>query len=299
MNSVSLPFVSVIIPVFNDSRPLQSCLAALEKQTYPRERYEIIVVDNGSDEDIKSVVTQFPQAKIAFERRPGSYAARNQAIGTAQGEVLAFTDADCIPTESWLEKGVAHLLQVPNCGLVAGKIELSFQQVGRPTAVEFCDSVMFLNQKKYVTQEHFGATANLFTFKQVFEQVGLFNDGLKSGGDKEWGKRVFAANYAQSYAEEAKISHPARSSLKQLCKKVARTTGGSYQLSRQQNDSVMVAVKDIAKHLKPPMKFILWRSSDPQLSKARKIQFILIMLLLNYLSAWEKVRLELGFTPRR
>ena len=80
-------FVSVIIPVYNDAERLKKCLLALEKQTYPQAQYEVIVVDNASEENIKDVVSQFPQARLTFENSPGSYAARNQGISIAKGEL--------------------------------------------------------------------------------------------------------------------------------------------------------------------------------------------------------------------
>lgn len=117
-------FVSVIIPVFNDAERLKICLTALETQTYPQDCYEEIVVDNGSDESLENIVKQFPQAKLAYCNNPGSYAARNHGISLAKGEILAFTDSDCIPASDWLTMGVKRLVATANCGLVAGKIEI-------------------------------------------------------------------------------------------------------------------------------------------------------------------------------
>ncbi|MEO1520488.1 MAG: glycosyltransferase family A protein, partial [Cyanobacteria bacterium J06633_2] len=61
------PFVSVIIPVFNDSARLFRCLKALEKQTYPSDRHEIIVIDNGSDEDIQGMSETFRRVTFTYE----------------------------------------------------------------------------------------------------------------------------------------------------------------------------------------------------------------------------------------
>jgi len=59
MSKLSTPFVSVIIPVYNDSIRLRTCLQALEEQTYPKSAYEVIVVDNGSDESIEPIFAEF------------------------------------------------------------------------------------------------------------------------------------------------------------------------------------------------------------------------------------------------
>ena len=111
-SNLSNLFVSVIIPVYNDSERLKLCLEALENQTYSKDLYEVIVVDNASEEDIKSIVGQFSQAKYTYESQSGSYVARNKGISIARGEILAFTDSDCIPASDWIEKGVANLFKL-------------------------------------------------------------------------------------------------------------------------------------------------------------------------------------------
>lgn len=91
------PFVSVVIPVFNDAERLEMCLRALEDQTYPADRYEVILVDNGSDASMEGLAAGFAGTRVAYEDRPGSYAARNKGVSLARGEVVAFTDSDCVP----------------------------------------------------------------------------------------------------------------------------------------------------------------------------------------------------------
>ena len=102
----SHPFVTVIVPLYNDSELLRYCLSSLCLQTYPQERYEVIVVDNGSDENIQPLIKEFSDIKFFKEERPGSYSARNSGILHANGEILAFTDSDCNPSRDWIEKGV-------------------------------------------------------------------------------------------------------------------------------------------------------------------------------------------------
>ena len=246
-------FVSVIIPVFNDPEHLKICLTALETQTYPQDCYEEIVVDNGSDESLENIVKQFPQAKLAYCNNPGSYAARNHGISLAKGEILAFTDSDCIPASDWLTMGVKRLVATANCGLVAGKIEIFFKNSDRPRAIELYDSVTFFNQKQYIEEEKYGATANIFSEKLVFERVGLFNSQLKSGGDREWGQRVFAQGYSLVYADEARVAHPARYSFGQMYHKVARVRGAGYEQARA-TQPLLIYLLTTLSHLKPPFR---------------------------------------------
>ncbi|MBO0349310.1 glycosyltransferase [Phormidium pseudopriestleyi FRX01] len=286
------PFISIIIPVLNDRRQLQLCLEALEKQTYPKYLYEVLVIDNGSDESIEPVVRQFKQAKMLVEPSPGSYTARNKGILQAKGEVLAFTDADCIPHSDWLEKGTAHLLAIPNCGLVGGHIQFSFKNPNRPNAAELYDQFFFLQQEYYLEHEKFAATANVFTYKQVFEQVGLFNSNLKSGGDREWGNRVFAEGYAQSYAADASICHPARDSVKQLQKKVTRVARATYHLNRHRPNFPLLILKFILSDLKPPLRiwFRIGKDNRPNDLKY-KLEFMGLLIWMKWVKAGGKFKL--------
>lgn len=246
------PFVSVVIPVFNDAERLKLCLAALEHQTYPQNLYEVIVVDNDSAESVEPVVSQFSQAIALFESLRGSYAARNKGILQAQGEIIAFTDSDCIPAADWLEKGTAQLLNTPHCGLVAGEIKFFFKTPDRPTGIELYDTLTYFKQKDYVEKDRFGATANVFTLRRVLDDVGFFNAQLKAGGDREWGQRVFAAGYKQSYANDVCVAHPARASLTEVLEKAVRVAKGGSDLKSKLAVSLPTYLKALYVGFKPP-----------------------------------------------
>lgn len=296
MSENSQPLVSVIIPVYNNSELLRKCLTALENQTYPQELYEVVVVDNASQEDINSVVKDFERAKLTYESKPGSYVARNQGISIAKGEVIAFTDSDCIPAKDWIEKGVKNLLKIDNCGLISGQVDFIFQNQDNPTAIEFYDSFC-INPKKNI-QENYGPTANVFTYARVFEKVGLFNPNLKSNGDREWGNRVFAAGYNLSYCNEVCVQHPARNSWMEVSKKMTRVIGGKYDLAKEQ-DKLLDVAWEIPKLLKPPVRFFLGRLADKRLKGHQKFMFVLVTFFINYAQAWELIRLMVGGTSKK
>lgn len=289
------PFVSVVIPVLNDPEHLEMCLEALQHQTYPKNRYQIIVVDNGSDESIEPLVSKYSQARSLVEPRRGSYVARNTGILQANGEIIALTDADCIPTRDWIEKGTAALVSVPNCGMVGGQIQFLFKNPDRPTGVELYDRVLYLRQQEYIEKLKFGATANIFTFKKVLEQVGLFNEQLKSVGDREWGERVFKAGYKQIYAHDACILHPARPSLPELLKKATRVARGTYQVNKKRNATIQDFLKHFIRDSKPPLRifFRIWLDSNIPTSQ-QKIEYLTAMVLVKYVTAQEKIKLLLA-----
>lgn len=288
------PFVSVIIPVFNDTARLRGCLDALARQTYPRARHEVVVVDNGSSDDVRAALGQVEGAIFAVERRPGSYAARNAGIAVARGEVLAFTDSDCLPQPDWIERGVARLLADPACGLVAGGITLFSHDPARPTAAELYERVTAFPQQKYVEKYHYGATANLFARRAVFARVGPFDAALASGGDREWGQRVHAAGLPLVYADEARVLHPARRTFAELSRKVARVTGGIEQLRARRPGSLRPFAKALLRDLLPPLGKIrgVWR--DPRLAGAgQRLRVTGVLLALRYAQAWARLRARL------
>lgn len=223
----SWPVVAVIIPVFNDGGRLATCLRALDEQTYPVDRYRVLVVDNGSSEDIEGVCRAFAHVRYLHEPRPGSYAARNKGIDSTTAEILAFTDSDCIPHQDWLENGVARLMVAPDCGIVGGGVIVFPKESSRRTAVELYESAFAFPQKRRIEVSHWGVTANLFVRRSVIESVGPFRAELLSGGDAEWGRRAHAAGHRIAFAEGARVDHPARGSLGELLAKSRRVAGGA------------------------------------------------------------------------
>jgi len=287
-----MPFVSIIIPTFNDSERLRHCLNLLESQTYPKHLYEVIVVDNNSSDNIAQVVAEFQQASYAFESAPGSYNARNKALTVAKGEILGFTDSDCAPASDWIKQGVEQMLAYPGCGLVAGRINFSFEDPNDPTPAELYDSLHFLQQEKYVREGNFGVTANLFTRPEVFEAVGVFNATLKSGGDREWGKRVHAAGYTQVYADSVVITHPARTDLKALIQKLCRVYRGDFQIKQQAGIPFSQLAWLILLDLKPPARYLIEILQNDDIKDVRKrVSVVYIYMYLRVRKAVVKLQL--------
>jgi glycosyltransferase involved in cell wall biosynthesis len=302
--SLTKPFVSVIIPVYNDAHRLALCLTALSSQTYPKSCYEVIVVDNGSLDNLEMVQRAFKNILFLKENRPGSYCARNRGIEAAKGEVLSFTDSDCIPAANWIESGVRKLLSSPKCGLVAGRIKLYFKDPKKQTPVEVYESIHAFDQKNMVENYHHGATANLFTYRQVIDDVGLFNADLKSGGDVEWGKRVFAHGYQQIYADDACVMHPARSEFREIYKKTTRVAGGLHDMGLRIDYDMKAAVVDLLKlflSLAALMRRFLFGMApfDRIRTIKSKMQYILVFAFVRVVKIIELQKLRYGFKSRR
>lgn len=285
--------VSVIVPVWNDAERLGVCLRALEGQTYPGDLYEVVVVDNDSSDAVGEVVSRFARARVVREGRPGSYAARNAGLAHARREVVAFTDADCIPAPDWIEKGVARLARGGGRTVVAGRIETFPRATRRPNAVEQYEVLFALAQEEFVRKYGFGATANLFAPREAFERAGAFLDEVKSGGDLEWGRRVAGHGYTVEYAEEVCVRHPARASLSQLYSKLIRVTGGLHDLKRIKGRAYLEFDRGLPAEFLPPLKAIAGVLREPSLRRRRdRVKVCGVVLFARYVQAFEKLRLS-------
>ena len=190
----------------------------------------IIVVDNGSTDGSLAVAEELADL-VLVEPRPGSYAARNRGIGATTAEVVAFTDADCIPEPTWLSTAVAVL--DGGGDLCAGAIvhEPATTWVGR------FDERCYLDQQSYVARWRFGATANLVVRRAVLTSLGGFLDELVSGGDVEFGRRATSAGFRLEFASDSVVHHEARATLAGVTRKAWRHGRGHAQLARRQADA--------------------------------------------------------------
>ncbi|MBN1262114.1 MAG: glycosyltransferase [Anaerolineae bacterium] len=280
------PKVSVIVPVGGADPRLRMCLTALEAQTYPQDLYEVIVVENGSESSLATVVAAFSQARWIHEPRRGSYTARNAGLDRATGTVIAFTDADCIPCANWLEAGVNHLTARPDCGLAGGRIQVFPQDAQAPTACEFYEMVFAFPQQHFIEHGHFAVTANAFTFRCVFEELGGFCDDFKSGGDAEWGQRVFGAGYQVCYAGNACVRHPARRTWRALRKKSRRIVKGTVDCCTVAESEVRALWRHLRYRLPPPLfKSLRLLKHPAPAGLGARLQAIFVLCFLRYYEA--------------
>ncbi|MFC2075718.1 sugar transferase [candidate division KSB1 bacterium] len=104
------PKVSIVVPVFNGDHTIGTCLDSLKNQTYSRNSYEIIVVDDGSTDKTDKVLGTYETVKVVSQHNQGPSAARNRGFREAVGDIILFIDADCEARPDWIEKMVEPLL---------------------------------------------------------------------------------------------------------------------------------------------------------------------------------------------
>jgi len=198
---------SIVIPTHNRKDSLRRCLEAVTHQDYPD--YEVIVVDDGSTDSTGEMVQrEFPQVRyIRQEPNQGPAAARNRGIKAASGEIIAFTDDDCIPPTNWLASHLPYY-DDPQVGGVGG-----LQLTARPNFIEQFQIAHYLD---VYTEFHricrveavrgFG-TNNLSIRREVFDHAGLFDEAFLTGADPELTRRVAIAGYTLIRDPKLRVEH--------------------------------------------------------------------------------------------
>jgi GT2 family glycosyltransferase len=218
--------VSVVIPHFENLAGLGKCLAALDAQTLPRESFEIIVSDNDSPSGPAAVEEVIAgRAKLVTVLERGAGPARNGAVAASSGEILAFTDSDCVPEPQWLDAGLAALQAYD---FVGGRVDVLVDDPEHPTATEAFERVFAFNFEDYILKKGFTGSGNMFVSRATFDHVGGFRVGVSE--DAEWSLRARALGYRLGYAPEAAVGHPARRSWPELKAKGRRINSETYNL---------------------------------------------------------------------
>ncbi|NDJ17276.1 glycosyltransferase [Myxacorys almedinensis] len=221
MDSPLLPYVSVIVPIYNGEADLPDLLACLRSQDYPRDRVDYLLVDNGSRDRTAALLTAAMQTEtitiraLSEPRIQSSYAARNLGIRTATSTILAFTDADCRPQPNWLSTLVQPFAD-ETVGLVAGEIQAL---PGQTLLERHAERQETLSQKHTIAHSFcaYGQTANLAIRLEALKQVGLFRPYLTTGGDADICWRILRQTPWQfRFADGAIVRHRHRATLPEL-----------------------------------------------------------------------------------
>lgn len=208
--------MSAIVPVRNGARALPALLQSLQNQTLARERYEVIVVDNGSS-DATAEIAEAHGARVTTEPIANRARARNRGAAAATSRLYAFTDADCVVDTRWLEE----LLSNSSKGaLIAGDVKLRTGPI--PNAVERFEALWRFGQKFWV-EEGWAATANLLVHADAFEAVGGFDTTWRHiGEDVDFCFRARRAGYELAFCGTAVVEHEGERALGPLMSRCFR-----------------------------------------------------------------------------
>jgi glycosyltransferase involved in cell wall biosynthesis len=182
-------FISVVVPALNEEKYIGQCLSSLLAQSYPRELYEIIVVDNASTDRTSEIARGFG-VKVVYEPERGVSRARHRGAEEASGEIIAGMDADAVAPATWLEEIARAFRSDELLGAVTGPILLhdgnSFEQLSTRCVCNGGTRLSFALGRGVIMGNNFAVRTC------DYWRVGGFNTSLFSAEDIDLGIRLSA-----------------------------------------------------------------------------------------------------------
>jgi GT2 family glycosyltransferase len=197
---LEFPFISVVVSFHNEGALLRKCLQALLNQTYPRDRYEVILVNDGSADGSQETISDIllnpnTTVRIFSQSDKGPAAGRNLGVANAKGTVVAFTDPDCIADSAWLMEHARHYAE-REVGGVEGRIETDCKELLYPIRVSPAGF-------RYVA-------CNISYRREVLERIGLFDENFRWREDSDLAYRVIGAGWKIESERDAVVYHPVK-----------------------------------------------------------------------------------------
>lgn len=223
------PSISVVIPVYNGARTVSRTIRCLLQQSL--EPGEIIVVDDGSTDETQEVLRGFDgQITLLTQPNSGPASARNRGVKAAKGDLVAFTDSDCLPDKDWL----LNLWLGFDDERVAG-VGGAVRSAIRGLASEYVDAVRLLDPQPDEGGEiPYLITANACFRREVLIEAGAFNEHFRKPGGEEPDVclRIRRLGYRFRFSEQALVHHHHRQTVGSLLKTIANYGEGAYLLGQ-------------------------------------------------------------------
>jgi cellulose synthase/poly-beta-1,6-N-acetylglucosamine synthase-like glycosyltransferase len=239
----SQPTISIIVPVRNGEPTVEPLLKSLMKLDYDGNEVEIIVVDGNSTDRTRDIVKKYP-VKLVNEEREGLNAARNTGIKKSKGEIIAFTDCDCVVPSDWARKIVENFKD-PQVSCVGGSAKgYDDNFISQYADNSIIPLMPFFKKREELDMIklflHHPAGCNMAFRRKAFEEVGCFDENIQYGfDDVELVERVCKAGYKMVLDPNVFVWHRHRSTLKEFLKENFRYGRGSGVLLKKRG------VKDI------------------------------------------------------
>lgn len=214
--------ISIIIPVKNRPQDIQECLTSLASLDYPKNKVEIIVVNDGSTDSTAKVIQTFNIRAIHLPQSIGASACRNLAAREANGDLLGFTDSDCVPHPNWLKELVPYF-EEEKIGIVGGYVS-NFYYRSALDRYEDMKSPLNMGPHPFRAEDGKSSTAyvpscNLIVRKKAFLEAGSFQEDLNVGEDVDLCWRTRKVGYHLLYVPRGEVKHKHRSDVLQMLKR--------------------------------------------------------------------------------
>lgn len=213
------PKVSVIIPAYNSAETISAGIKAILDGSW--QDLELIIVDDGSTDATASVVQSFPRVKYVFQTNAGPASARNHGARLAAGEILFFTDSDCVPESDWVRK-MLDGFSGPEVSVVAGSYGIA--NPGSLLANIIQNEISYRHQRLMPEYPRAFGSYNFAVRTSVFRQVGGFNETYRraSGEDNDLSYKILGAGGRIRFLNAARVCHYHQTSISRYLKEQFR-----------------------------------------------------------------------------
>jgi glycosyltransferase involved in cell wall biosynthesis len=229
-----LPFFSVIIPTYNRPESLSVCLESIVCLNYPRDLFEVLVVDDGSEISAEGIVDSMRDrldARLLRQLNNGPAAARNNGAAAARGAFLAFTDDDCQPAPDWLASLAARLNTAPGC-MVGGRTVNLLEESIYAVATQLVVDLVYDFYNADGTDARFFASNNMALPAEMFRALGGFDPAFRTAEDRDLCDRWLCKGYGMVYAPEAVVKHSQILSLRRYWRLYVAYGRGAFRFNR-------------------------------------------------------------------
>lgn len=196
---------SVVVPAYNAQDTLGECLEAILSQTVPRDRYELIVVDDGSTDRTEEVARQYG-VKVLKQHHQGPAMARNLGLREAKGAVILFTDADCAPAPDWLEKMLTPFSEDRIVGVKGAYMTHQRGVIARFAQIEYETKYDRMRKQRYI--DFIDACSAAYT-TEIIRSCGGFDPAFPTSAneDIDLSFRLAKRGHKMLFAPEAIVFH--------------------------------------------------------------------------------------------
>jgi GT2 family glycosyltransferase len=203
------PVISIVIPSHDRPVELARCLEALARGAYPSTHTDIVVVDDGSVSPLEPVIAPFHgrlTVRVIRQANAGPAAARNAGAAVARGDLLAFTDDDCLPDERWLERLAARFAANPHA-MIGGRTVNALPANPFASMSQAIIDTLYRHYNRDPARAQFFASNNLAIPAAHFRDIGGFAPGFRVSEDRELCDRWLAAGREMVFEPGAVVAH--------------------------------------------------------------------------------------------
>jgi len=201
----NLPYVSIVIPAYNCASTIKKTIKALDAQDYPLS-IQVIVVDDGSIDETRQVLTQFKHIEYIYQPNSGPAQARNKGGHLARNELIAFVDADCIPHSDWISKLISAFSS-ENIGAVSGSYGIANPDSRLAACIH--QEIIYRHARFSSQDIHVFGSYNVCIPREVFIRAGGYDSRFRhaSGEDNDLSYRIINMGYKIRFQPKAIVDH--------------------------------------------------------------------------------------------